>query len=281
MTLAIDDHNRNILPYSYVYPVLSRRAEGVSIGINLNINNACNWRCIYCQVPELTRGKAPNLDLQVLARELREFILEVKAGDFLQTRVPIDSRRINDIALSGNGEPTSSPQFGEVIEIIAELKKELLSDQVIKTVLITNGSLLHVGNNVNHLRRLNQQNGEIWFKLDRVLEKERSRVNDVQLRIDRIARNLSLAADNCATWVQTCLFSLDGQDPSNDERREYIKFIEKMKYESVPIKGVMIYGPNRKSYQPEASRISPVSEGWIESFCSDLRALGIVVRYTP
>ncbi|OYZ39127.1 MAG: radical SAM protein, partial [Methylotenera sp. 24-45-7] len=55
-TLTTTDHNRDVIGMKYVYPVVSRRAGGVSIGINLNVNNACNWRCIYCNVPDLTRG---------------------------------------------------------------------------------------------------------------------------------------------------------------------------------------------------------------------------------
>ena len=58
MTLGTDDHSRDAAGLKYVYPVVSRRAEGVSVGINLNPNNACNWRCVYCQVPDLVLGAA-------------------------------------------------------------------------------------------------------------------------------------------------------------------------------------------------------------------------------
>ncbi|MCG8997432.1 radical SAM protein, partial [Laribacter hongkongensis] len=58
--LTPHDHSRNSAGFQYVYPVLSRRAGGVSVGINLNPNQACNWRCIYCQVPGLVRSQAPD-----------------------------------------------------------------------------------------------------------------------------------------------------------------------------------------------------------------------------
>jgi hypothetical protein len=61
--LKTEDHSRDSAGMRYVYPVVSRRAGGVSVGINLNPNNACNWRCIYCQVPGLTRGGPPPIDL--------------------------------------------------------------------------------------------------------------------------------------------------------------------------------------------------------------------------
>jgi hypothetical protein len=72
--LDATDHDRDSAGMTYVYPVVSRRAQGVSIGINLNPNNACNWRCVYCQVPNLTRGAAPEIDLAQLERELRTML---------------------------------------------------------------------------------------------------------------------------------------------------------------------------------------------------------------
>jgi wyosine [tRNA(Phe)-imidazoG37] synthetase (radical SAM superfamily) len=102
--LNVIDHSRDSAGLRYVYPVISRRAGGVSVGINLNTNNACNWRCVYCQVPDLALGSAPAVDIELLEQELRGFLHELLHGDFMQQRVPEGARRINDIALSGNGE---------------------------------------------------------------------------------------------------------------------------------------------------------------------------------
>ena len=71
MKLTTFDHDRDKAGLRYVYPVVSRRACGVSIGINLNTDNACNWRCVYCQVPGLVRGAAPTVELARLEEELR------------------------------------------------------------------------------------------------------------------------------------------------------------------------------------------------------------------
>ncbi|HSM97479.1 MAG TPA: radical SAM protein, partial [Gallionella sp.] len=132
--LSTANHDRDSAALRYVYPVVSRRAGGVSVGINLNTNNACNWRCIYCQVPDLTRGAAPAIDLSVLESELRDFLNELLHGDFMQSRVPEGTRRINDIALSGNGEPTSSAEFVRVIALIARVRREVALPETVKTV---------------------------------------------------------------------------------------------------------------------------------------------------
>ena len=83
INLSVTDHDRGSAALRYVYPVVSRRAGGVSVGINLNPDNACNWRCIYCQVPDLTRGSAPPLDLALLENELRGFLDELLHGNFM------------------------------------------------------------------------------------------------------------------------------------------------------------------------------------------------------
>ncbi|HMR77472.1 MAG TPA: hypothetical protein PKD61_20330, partial [Polyangiaceae bacterium] len=90
--LSVVDHDRNSVELTYVYPVVSRRAGGVSIGVNLNPNNACNWRCVYCQVPNLTRGNGPQLDLGLLERELNGLLEDIQHGDFMQRRVPEGAR---------------------------------------------------------------------------------------------------------------------------------------------------------------------------------------------
>lgn len=139
---------------TYVYPVISRRAGGVSIGINLNPNNACNWRCIYCQVPNLLRGTAPAIDLAKLGAELRTLLHEIVHGDFMQRQVPAEARRLHDIALSGNGESTSAREFEQVIELLGRVKADYALPEALKLVLITNGSLIDRDSVQRGLRRM-------------------------------------------------------------------------------------------------------------------------------
>ena len=155
LQLTSADHSRDSAGLTYVYPVVSRRAGGVSVGINLNTNNACNWRCIYCQVPDLQRGSAPPVDLALLEKELRGFLSELLHGNFMRESMPPEARRLNDIALSGNGEPTSAAEFEQVIELIGRIMAEFDLIGTIKLVLITNGSLMHRPN----VRNGHQENG--------------------------------------------------------------------------------------------------------------------------
>jgi hypothetical protein len=114
-------------------------------------------------------------------------------------RVPPEARCINDIAISGNGEPTSAQEFAEVIDIIARLKPVDL-----KLVLITNGSLMQRENVQQGLRRMALLNGEVWFKLDRASEAGMQLVNDTRMTMDKVQQNLAAAIACCPnTWLQT------------------------------------------------------------------------------
>ena len=211
--LHIGDHSRDIAGLTYVYPVVSRRAGGVSIGINLNPNNSCNWRCVYCQVPDLKRGSAPQLDLVKLEAELRTFLHAIVHGDFMQTHVIPEARRINDIALSGNGEPTSAREFAQVIELIGRVKAAYNLPKNLKLVLITNGSLVNRPGVQAGVSAMAQLNGEVWFKLDSVTREGRQRINNTRMSLMRMRENLRLATRLCPTWLQTCVFQINGMAP--------------------------------------------------------------------
>jgi wyosine [tRNA(Phe)-imidazoG37] synthetase (radical SAM superfamily) len=275
------DHSRDIAGLTYVYPVVSRRAGGVSVGINLNPNNACNWRCVYCQVPDLKRGSAPLIDLVTLEAELRTFLHEIVHGDFMQTNVNFESRRINDIALSGNGEPTSSPEFAEVINLIGRVKADYELPNSLKLILITNGSLIARPEVQAGLRAMAQISGEIWFKLDSVTREGRQRINNTRMSLMRMGENLRLATILCPTWLQTCVFQADGVAPAVAESDAYLSFLEGFLNKGGKLKGVLLYGLARPSMQPEAPRLTKVDQVWMEAFSARIRALGVDVRLNP
>lgn len=276
--LNVIDHSRDSAGLHYVYPVISRRAGGVSVGINLNTNNACNWRCVYCQVPDLTLGSAPPVDLVLLEIELRAFLHELLHGDFMQQRVPEDARRINDIALSGNGEPTSAKEFVQVIALIGKLQKELTLPSHIKLVLITNGSLMHRPYVQQGLGLMAQFRGEVWFKLDRASAEGMEFINSTQLSMEKVRKNLATAIGLCPTWLQTCWFALDGLPPAKQDEDDYLDFLAGLLHDNILPQGVLLYTIARPSLQPEAPRLAALSAQQLEAFAERIRALGVLVN---
>jgi len=276
--LGVKDHSRDSAGLTYVYPVVSRRAGGVSIGINLNPNNACNWRCIYCQVPGLQRGAAPKIDLALLERELRGFIEILQKGDFMD-RVPEGARRIVDLAFSGNGEPTSAQAFPETIEIAARILRDAGLDGSVRIRLITNGSLIGRRRVQEALRRLGELGGEVWFKVDAGTTEGYRRINSVELSPESVVRNLRRCASLCPTWVQTCLFAMDGKGPSEEEVSAYLEVLKQAG--AGMLAGVLLYGLARPSLQPEAGRLGNLSQNEMEAVAARLRLIGLTVRVSP
>ena len=272
------NHDRDTAGMTYVYPVVSRRAGGVSVGVNLNPNNACNWACVYCQVPDLVRGTAPPIDLAQLESELRAMLHAIVHGDFMQTHVDEDMRRLNDIALSGNGEPTSAREFVAVIEMIGELLTEFDLLRKIKLVLITNGSLLDRKPVQAGLRAMAGLNGEVWFKLDSATAAGMRAVNQTRIAPDKAFERLGISAALCPTWLQTCVFALDGAAPSAAEQAAYLQLVHRIREEHIPVQGVLLYGLARPSMQPQAPRLSALPGAWLEDFAQRIRAAGLPVQ---
>jgi len=277
--LTTTNHSRDSAGLTYVYPVISRRSGGLSIGINLNPNNACNWRCVYCQVPNLARGAAPGIDEDRLRDELRGLLNDVLQGDFYDRyRIPDEQRAIKDIAISGNGEPTGCKTFDRIVELIGAVCGEFGLPGKIKLVLITNGSLLHKPLVRQGLKRWSELGGEVWFKADSATAEGMLRINQVSRNPEAVRRNLEIGARLCPTWIQTCLFAFDGEPPSEAERRAYLDFLADLKRRDVPIRGVLLYGLARPSMQSQAPRLSALPAEWLETMAENLRSLGFTVR---
>lgn len=276
--LTISDHNRNVCGMKYVYPVVSRRAGGVSIGINLNTNNACNWRCIYCSVPNLTRGSPPPIELDVLEQELRSFLTDMLHGDFMQRHVAKADRHLKDVAFSGNGEPTSAKEFPQVMLLVEKILSDFGLLGIIKIRLITNGSLMDKDSILEGIRHLAQYNGEVWFKLDAATKEGIASINDVNLNPSSHIQRLKNCSEACPTFIQTCMFAFDGQPPQESEIAAYLEQISQIKE---LVQGVHLYGIARPSHQAEAGRLSPLPAEWLESLAERIHLLGLAVIVSP
>lgn len=278
-TLHVRDHDRDSARLRYIYPVVSRRAEGVSIGVNLNPNNACNWRCVYCQVPELRRGSAPVIDRIRLESELRTFLDDALTSGFYD-RYGVDSgyRRIQDIAISGNGEPTSAEDFDSIVELIGKVMRDYRLLGRLNLVLISNGSLIHRPRVQQGLRRLQSLGGEVWFKVDSATDQGLRRINHAGISAGRVRKNLKTSAALCRTWVQTCVFNEHGEPWSKVEREAYFDLIGRVCELENHFKGVLVYGLARPSHQPERVYLSAVNAEWLQEFVTDLRRWPIEIR---
>ncbi|HEX5802987.1 MAG TPA: radical SAM protein [Azospira sp.] len=288
--LTTTDHRRDYAGFRYVYPVVSRRARGVSVGINLNPNNACNWACVYCQVPDLQRGGPPPIDLAQLERELETLLDDIVHGDFMLREVAEEARTLMDIAFSGNGEPTSAAEFPQAVDRALRVIDELALPPAVKLRLITNGSLLHRPAVQEGIRRIGGQGGEppergtaagrgeVWFKIDRATAAGIEAVNRIAFTPDKARSNLLRCADLAPTWIQTCWFAVDGRPPDEAEQQAYLELLDSVR---TKIKGVHLYGLARPSLQPDSARLGRLSADQLAAFAARIAAQGIEVSLNP
>ena len=278
--LTATDHSRDKAGLQYIYPVLSRRSGGLSVGVNLNTNNACNWACIYCQVPDLIRGSAPPVDFDGLEDELRYFLSDVSQGDFYQREsVPEQLRSIRDIAIAGNGEPTLVDEFDRVVDVIGGLMGEFELNCTL--VLITNGSMLNRLPVQQGLKKISDLGGEAWVKVDSALPAGIKRINRVGGSPRSTLKRLETSCAQCSTWIQTCVFAYEYRPPAEEEIGAYLSLIEAVKSRHIPIEGVLLYGMARPSMQPDSGKLSRLPEEWLKQFAARIGHYDMDVRVFP
>lgn len=249
------DHRRIWEDFVYCYPVISRRSKGVSLGVNLNPDKVCNFDCVYCEVDRKAPGKRRDIDLDQLERELSA-LLDLTLDGSLYTFSPFDSarpeqRRLNDIAFSGDGEPTTAKEFPEAVERVAHLKW-LRGMQDVKLVLITDSSRLQAREVVQGLDTLMANNGEIWAKLDAGTEAYYKEINRTSIPFGRIIENIEITARLRPITIQSLFLSWKGEGPSSTEIEAYCDILRGIQGMGGQIQGIQLYTVARPTPEPEA-----------------------------
>src|SRR4029078_2349202 len=190
-------HPRRFEENRFVYPVLRRRSEGISVGVNLNTDKVCNFDCIYCQVDRTTQIETQFVETRQLLQELEETLRLTASGELFDdpqfSQKPPALRRLNDIAFSGDGEPTTFRNFDEIIAATAGLKQKHGLAEV-KLVLITNASMFHRPAIMRGLTLLDANNGEIWAKLDAGTDEYYQLVERTKIPFQQVLDNITAAA---------------------------------------------------------------------------------------
>jgi wyosine [tRNA(Phe)-imidazoG37] synthetase (radical SAM superfamily) len=264
-------HPRSFEQNRYVYPVVSRRAGGISIGVNLNLDKVCNFDCIYCQVNRSEPAEKEFLELDRLARELDAAVELVTSGRIFEhakfRQAPGSLRRLNDIALSGDGEPTTYRNFGEVVGVCAEVRRRHKLDAV-KLVLITNASMFHRERVRRALATLDAANGEIWAKLDAGTGAYYRLVARTAIPFEQILENLRDAARVRPIVIQSLFMRVRGEPPSPAEQEAYCDRLMEIVAASGQIKLVQVHTVAR-----------PPAESWVTALDNaEVDALANLVR---
>jgi wyosine [tRNA(Phe)-imidazoG37] synthetase (radical SAM superfamily) len=233
MSSLVQYHPRSFREFRYVYPVISRRAGGLSLGINLSPNGQCNFSCVYCQViaengrqriDTKSESDLIDCDCNCIESELSQLIGMIKSGDLFKdewfSRAPAEKRILKDIAFSGDGEPTLSPAFDETINRVVSVRKRLCNEST-KIVLITNATMLHVKHVQDSLETMLKNNGEIWAKLDAGTPEYFKKIARSAIKYEKILTNLKELTKKFPVVIQSCFLSMHGKIPDESEIRQY------------------------------------------------------------
>ena len=249
------DHRRAWQSFDYCYPVISRRSRGLSLGVNLNPDQACNFDCVYCEVDRTVPPRRRDLDLDQLGREL-EVLLDLAGSGALFQVPPFDTaqpehRRLNDIAFSGDGEPTTAPAFAEAVARVAALKRARGLD-LVKLVLITDATRLTAPEVVQGLDTLMANQGEIWAKLDAGTEAHYQAICRSRVPFQRVLDNLLATARRWPTVIQTLFLSWKGQGPDAAEVEAYCDRLQAILAGGGALAALQLYTVARPTPEAEA-----------------------------
>jgi len=257
-------HPRRFEENRFVYPVLSRRSEGISIGVNLNPDKICNFDCIYCQVDRTTQSETQFVETQQLLGELEATLRLVATGELFEhpqfKDIPQKFRRLNDIAFSGDGEPTTYRNFDEIIAACAAIKQRLGLDAV-KMVLITNASMFHRPHVQRGLEILDQHNGEIWAKLEAGTAKYFQLVDRTPIPFQQILDNITAAAKIRPLVIQALFMRVKGDAPSDAELNAFCDRLNEITAAGGKLKLIQIYTVAR---QPAESYVAPLTDAEVD-----------------
>lgn len=265
------DHARTWRQNRFVYPVLSRRSGGLSVGINLNPDKVCNFDCVYCQVDRRSAAETQFVATEQLLAELELTLELIERGSIYDDekfrRVPLELRRLNDIAFSGDGEPTTFRNFYLIAAEVAAVKRRRGLDAV-RLVLITNASMFHRPACQRALRVLDQNQGEIWAKLDAGTEAYYRQIERTVIPFEQILANITAAACERPLVIQSLFLRLHGAPLSGEEIEAYAARLSDVLAAGGQIRLVQIYTVARR---PAEDFVGPLSE-------PDLEQIAAVVR---
>lgn len=257
---AVRDHTRVYKDFTYVYPVISRRSGGLSIGINLNPDKHCNFDCVYCEVDRKTHGKAAGVNLAQMREELTALIHFARDGGLAREPKfdevpPAFTRTPRDIAFSGDGEPTMLHNFDECVRVVAEVKRAEGLDAT-KLVLITDAAGLDTASVKRGLEIMDANQGEIWAKLDAGTEDYYRLVNRSNIRFDRILKNIEETGKARLICIQSLFLKIRGAGPPAAEISAYCGHLNRFKAAGCQIREVQAYTVARPTPETWATALS-------------------------
>jgi wyosine [tRNA(Phe)-imidazoG37] synthetase (radical SAM superfamily) len=248
---------RESLSQRFVYVVVSPRARGLSVGVNMNPDKKCQFNCLYCEVNRSVVGPEQKLDVGQMAAELTNTLEYIRSGRLRELpafrRVPDELLQLRHVALSGDGEPTLAPEFPEVLQAVMHVRA-LGGFPFFKLVLITNAVALDLPVVRRAIAHLSKQD-EVWAKLDGGTQAYLNRINGADVPLTNIVANILALGRERPVIIQSLFPALGGQEPPVEEVEEYARRLQELKQAGAQIALVQIYSANRPTPRSECTHL--------------------------
>lgn len=248
---------RDFLDNRFVYTVISPRARGLSVGVNMNPDKRCNFDCVYCEVNRSEPASEAKMDVPEMIREL-ESTLELVHSNGVQHlpcygSAPKELLELKHVALSGDGEPTLSPQFVEAVEAVVHLRARGRFP-FFKLVLITNATGLDRQEVLDGLNLFTPKD-EVWAKLEVGTQEYMNRVNRADVPLEKIMDNILLLGRRRPVTIQSLFTSIRGEVPKVSEVDAYVARLLALKKAGAQIRLVQIYSATRPTQHSECGHL--------------------------
>ncbi|MCI0537382.1 MAG: radical SAM protein [Verrucomicrobiales bacterium] len=248
---------RDFLDNRFVYTVISPRARGLSVGVNVNPDKFCNFDCVYCEVNRHQASRDPRLDVDVMAKELERTLELVQSGRIHERAcyraLPTEMTTLRHVALSGDGEPTLCPNFVEMVEAVIHLRARG-HFPFFKLVLITNAGGLDRPEVAEGLRLFTGRD-EVWAKLDGGTEEYLNHVNKPDCSLEKVLANILYLARQRPVIIQSLFPAIDGQGPPASEIDMFAQRLGQLKDAGAQIPLVQIYSATRPTPHSECGHL--------------------------
>ncbi|MBA4146942.1 MAG: radical SAM protein [Verrucomicrobia bacterium] len=247
---------RDFMDNRFVYVVVSPRAKGLSIGVNMNPDKMCNFDCSYCEVNRLTPTDSL-LDVDVMAAELQRTLGLVRTGRIrehsLFGALPDELLQLKHVALSGDGEPTLAPNFTDAVQGVMHVRA-CSGDSFFKVVLISNSTGLDLPDVQSGLRSFTRYD-EVWAKLEAGTQEYMNRISGSTVSLEKVLTNILLVSKERPVIIQSLFPSINGKEPTYMEIDQYVWRLKELKEAGAQIPLVQIYSATRPMSHSECGHL--------------------------
>ncbi|MBI1823510.1 MAG: radical SAM protein [Nitrospirae bacterium] len=270
--MELSSHSRLYLSNRFVYPVLSRRSKGISIGINLNPDKICNFDCIYCQVDRRTPDEgSQTVNIGSVLSELRNLLISFKDESIYLTppfiEIPRERVNLKDIAYSGDGEPSLFPGIFNLTREVISLKNSLGFPNV-KLIMITNASGISRPETLKAIGLLDADQGTLWAKLDAGTEAYFHQVCRTGFSFQKILDNILLISQKRSIVIQSCFMKINREVPSKLEIESYSRRLIDFVNAGGRFDLIQVYTVARK---PTESYVQPLENSELDEIAEIVR----------